>query len=174
MNYLDYQPYVVRLARRLIRYRRSGMIDENDLVSAALTRLWQVEQEGKLADQSARVAIKYAMLEVLRGSGLLHSPRSTTYQKAMAAYGQLGATVEPSASPVEKWIEAEPVREVQHIIQGYPRQDQLLLSLIWEQGCSLQEAAEVLDLSKTRVHQRYGEIIRRIRSQLLVDRRKSK
>ena len=174
MSFLDYQPYVVRLATRLIHYRRSGMIDENDLVSAAMTRLWEVEQKGTLDERSARVAIKYAMLEVLRRSGLVTSPRSTTYQQAIAAYAQLSAITEPNTSPVEEWINAEPVREVQRIIEGFPYSDQILLSLIWEEGCSLKEAADVLSLSKTRVHQRYGELIRRIRSQILVDRRKTK
>lgn len=174
MSFLDYEPYVKRLARRLVRFRRSSMIDENDLVSAAMSRLWEVEQQKVLDEPAARLAIKYAMLDVLRKSAMVSLPRSTPYKQAIAAYTQLSAAVEPRGFPVDSWVENEPVREVAAIIESFPYEDKLLLSLIWEEGCSLQDVAEILSVSKSRIHQRYRDLIAKIQSRILVDRRKTK
>lgn len=172
MQYETYQPYVIRLARRLVRFRRSGMIDENDLVSSAMIRLWEREsKDGSLCEQIARQTIKYAMLDVLRNSALVKAPRSAPVQHALQAYQRMTVAAEPTVSPLEDWVEAEPVREVTEIINAFEYNDKLLLSLVWEQGCSMQEAADVLGLSKTRVFQRYNELLKSIKGKMLARRR---
>lgn len=176
MEYMRYRDYVVRLAHRLVRFRRSSMIDADDLISEALVKLWEKEKQlGELDNRIARNTIKYAMLEQLRRSNMLHVSRTVPVQHAISVYRNSVSWEERLGSvtnPIEEWVATEPVREIQAIIDSFSYEDRLLLSLIWEEGCSLQQAAEVLGISKSRVHQRYQELIRRIRARILVNKRR--
>ncbi|MCF8567752.1 sigma-70 family RNA polymerase sigma factor [Alicyclobacillus tolerans] len=177
MTYSDYLGYTMRLAKRLIGLRMSGVIDESDLVSSAMMRLWEREQkQGGFDEKTARMVIKYAMLEVIKSSAAVRVPRSMSRQEAIHAY-QKASTImpdeEPQYSPVEEWLDKEPVREVKRIVDGLPYEERLLLSLIWEQGCSMQHAADILSTSKTRIHERYNNLLRTIKGKLLVQRRNS-
>lgn len=69
-------------------------------------------------------------------------------------------------SPIDSWTEAEPVRVVQCIVEGFPQRDQLILSLVWEHGMSIREVADILDMSKSSVHRRYLDLIKQIQSQV--------
>ncbi|GLG02739.1 hypothetical protein Alches_27800 [Alicyclobacillus hesperidum subsp. aegles] len=174
MNFEDYTQYVNRLAKRLIRYRRSAMIDESDLASAALTALWQKQMDRGLVDMTyAKQIIKYAMLEVLRNSNLLKTPRSVPMRQAIQAYQR---SVEQSAAehlatsdPIEEWEQEELIREVGGVIGSFVYEDQLLLSLVFEQGLSFREVAEVLGSTKSVVYHRYRELIAELRTKLAVD-----
>ncbi|QSO48142.1 sigma-70 family RNA polymerase sigma factor [Alicyclobacillus mengziensis] len=177
MGYFDYKDYAVAVARRFIRYRRSAMIDESDLVNTAMVRLWELEsQRGELDEQTARRTIRFSMLDAVRSSSIVRTPRNVNMRQAIQAYQQISTISprdEPRFSPVDEWVEEEPVRQVWLIVEGLPQEDRLLLSLIWEQGCSIQEAADVLYLSKSQVFRRYQDILKRIKSQILIQKRKA-
>src|SRR5579875_1883517 len=177
MEYLEYKDYAVRVARRFVRYRRSFMIDEQDLVSAALTRLWELQsQKGEVEDAIAKRTIRLAMLDTVRTSSIIKTPRNVNMRQALQAYQQISnisASEEPRFSPVDDWVDEEPIRQIWRIIEGLPQEDRYIVSLIWEQGCSIQDAADVLYLSKSYVHRRYQDILKRIKSQLLVKKRVS-
>lgn len=175
MRYFDYKPYAQHQARRFIRYRRSGMLDENDLVSSAMIRLWEREsQSGELEEKTARREVRLAMLDVLRNSSLIRTPRGTPMNQAIQAYrdiSTIGQHEEPRFDQVNDWVESEPVRDVWIMVEGFSEEDKLLLSLIWEEGCSYQEAAEVLGLSKSQIGHRYQELIKKLKAKILVQKR---
>ncbi|MFD1678245.1 sigma-70 family RNA polymerase sigma factor [Alicyclobacillus fodiniaquatilis] len=168
MQYLNYTNYAVSIARRLIRYRRSSMIDESDLINSSLSKLWEHETKGNSMDvQIARRTIRFAMLEVLRSSSMLKMSKTTSMNQAIQAYTNiLNEQNEPSYNPIEEWIEEDSVRQVWLIVEGFSYDDRLLLSLIWEQGCSMQVAADVLDVSKSLIFKRYHTLLDRIKNQV--------
>lgn len=176
MRYLEYKPYAEHQARRFIRYRRSGMVDEHDLVSSAMIRLWERESRGgELEAKTARREIRLAMLDILRNSSLIRMPRGTPMNQALQAYrdiSTIGQHEEPRFDQVSEWVESEPVRDVWIMVEGFAQEDKLLLSLIWEEGCSLQEAADVLGLSKSQTGHRYQELIKKLKAKVLVQKRR--
>lgn len=168
-----YQGYAIRLARRLVRYRRSAMVDEQDLASAAMTALLEkIQTVGEIEERVAKQTIKYAMLETLRNSALVKT-RNRQMEQVLRTYQEISVYDEPRYDPVNTWIDAEPVREVSAIIACLSPEDQLLLSLVWEEGCSLAEVAEVLSISKSRVHQRYSDLIKSVKARWLVSQRRT-
>lgn len=170
---LAYQDYAIRLARRLVRYRRSAMIDEQDLASGAMMALWEKYDGGHVMNErTAKQTIKYAMLEALRNSAIVRT-RNKAMEQVLRTYRELSVYDEPRYNPVDAWVDAEPVREVSGIIAQLPRDDQVLLSLVWEEGCSLAEVAEILSISKSRAFQRYSELIKSIKARWLVSQRRS-
>jgi RNA polymerase sigma factor FliA len=177
MQFSEYKDYATAIARRFVRYRRSGMIDENDLLSTAMTRLWEIQlQKGELDEKTAKRVIRLAMLDVVRSSSIVRTPRNLSMHQAIQAYQQInniGFSEEPRFYPVDEWVNQEPVRQVSLIVDGLPYDDRLLLSLVWEQGCSLQDAADVLEVSKATVNRRYQAIINKIKSQVLQQNRKA-
>ncbi len=78
---------------------------------------------------------------------------------------------EPRFDPIDEWVEEEPVRQVWLIVDGLPQDDRMLLSLIWVQGCSMQDTADVLYKSKSFVFRRYQDLLKKIKSQLLLKQR---
>lgn len=177
MQYTEYKDYATVVARRFVHYRRSGMIDENDLVNMALTRLWEVQRDnGALDERVAKRMIRLAMLDAVRSSAIVRTPRNINMRQAIQAYQQISnisANDEPRFYPVDEWIENEPIRQVTLIVDGMPKEDRLLLSLIWEQGCSLQDAANVLQASKATVSRRYQDILKKIKTQVLNQKRRA-
>lgn len=169
MTYYEYGTYVSKVAKRLIRYRRSSMIDESDLISVAMTKLWEKENEkGNLDEKYAKQLIKFSMLELLRNSSLMTTPRSVKMQEALKAYQQ---SVDVSVleqitttAPIDEWVDAEPVRDIERAIAGFEYRDQVLLSLILEREFSFQDAGEALGISKTRAYQRYQALIKKLRA----------
>ncbi|GMA56851.1 hypothetical protein GCM10025858_13540 [Alicyclobacillus sacchari] len=150
------------------------MIDESDLAAAALSALWQRQMDRGLLDiKYAKQIIKYAMLEVLRNSNMLKTPRSVPMRQAIQAYQRSvdHTAVEQFAAtdPIGEWEQEEFVREVGHIIGTLPHEDQLLLSLVFEQGLSFREVAEVLGSTKSAIYHRYREVLSEVRSKLDVD-----
>lgn len=169
---LGFQEFAIRLARRLVRYRRSAMIDEQDLASGAMTALWEkYAKNPELDERVAKQTIKYAMLEALRNSALVKT-RNKAMEQVLRTYREFSVYDEPRYTPVDAWVDAEPVRQVSAIIAQLQREDQVLLSLIWEEGCSMAEVAEILSISKSRVFQRYSELIKTIKARWLVSQRR--
>ncbi|MBF8378072.1 sigma-70 family RNA polymerase sigma factor [Alicyclobacillus mali] len=165
-----YIPYIQRLARRLIRYRRSAMIDEQDLISSAITALWQRSQEREVNERYAKQVIKYAMLTVLRNSALLKMPKSTPMAQAIQAYQRASdlqsAEYVAVEDPMERWENEELVRQAALKISELRREDQILLSLIFVESLSFQEAADVLNQTKAQVYHRYQSLIRQLQTSL--------
>ena len=147
------------------------MIDENDLINSAMMRLWEQENEGlELDEKAAKRIVRFTMLETLKKSSVLRSPRSVTINQALQAYKQIstiGAHEEPKYDPIDDWVEEEPTRQVWLIVDSFPEDDRLLLSLIWEHGCSMQDAADTLYKSKSFVFKRYQELLKKIKGQIL-------
>lgn len=95
--------------------------------------------------------------------------------QALQAYrdiSTIGQHEEPRFDQVSEWVESEPVRDVWIMVEGFAQEDKLLLSLIWEEGCSLQEAADVLGLSKSQTGHRYQELIKKLKAKVLVQKRR--
>ncbi|WP_041695474.1 sigma-70 family RNA polymerase sigma factor [Alicyclobacillus acidocaldarius] len=166
----QYIPYIYRLAQRLVRYRRSAMVDEQDLVSVAMSALWQRGREQALDEKYAKQIIKYAMLTLLRNSSLLKMPRSVPMAQAIEAYQKAKSADElervPAGNPIEQWEQDELVREIVSKMAELPRQDQILLSLVFEQSLSFQDVATVLGLTKSQVYHRYRAILKELRVKL--------
>jgi len=170
MDFESFLPYIHRLAKRLVRFRRSAMLDEQDLASAAVSALWQKCREQSLDERRAKQVIKYAMLDALRSSNIAKMPRSTSISQAIQAYRQ---AAQPDAidrahfdDPIEAWENAELVRQIASKLDELARGDQILMSLIFEQELSFQEAAEVLGMTKSQVYHRYQAILAWVRREL--------
>lgn len=163
-------PYMHKLAKRLIRYRRSSMVDEQDLVSAALSALWQRTREHAVDEKYAKQVIKYAMLTALRDSSLLKTPRSVPMAQAIQAYQKASDPMELDRAmgndPIEAWEQDELVRQIESKIGELPREDQILLSLVFEQSLSFQDVAVVLGSTKSQIYHRYRAILKNLRVKL--------
>ncbi|WP_148213875.1 sigma-70 family RNA polymerase sigma factor [Alicyclobacillus acidocaldarius] len=170
MEFEAFLPYIHRLSKKLIRYRRSSMVDEQDLVSAALSALWQRTRGRTVDEKYAKQVIKYAMLTALRDSSLLKTPRSTPMAQAIEAYQKASDPMEldhvTGDNPIEAWEREELVRQIVSKMAELPREDQILLSLVFEQSLSFQDVAVVLGSTKSQVYHRYRAILQNLRGKL--------
>lgn len=146
------------------------MVDEQDLVSVALSALWQRARERVLEEKYAKQIIKYAMLTLLRDSALLKTPRSVPMSQAIEAYQKARGPEEldrvTAENPVEAWEHEELVRQIVSKMAELPREDQILLSLVFEQSLSFQDVATVLGSTKSQVYHRYRAVLRELRLKL--------
>lgn len=173
----DQEKFVLRLANRLIQFRRSASIDVDDLIAAARMRWWQfllTHAESMLeipSDILFRQQVKFAMRDVIRESSPVKVTRA--YRAKISAYErpytvsiehvidvQAGDTHEDT----ELWL------DVLASIQKLPIRDQMILSLIVERDHSFSDIAYLMDVSVSTVTRAYHKAIEAIRTDLAKDR----
>jgi RNA polymerase sigma factor (sigma-70 family) len=181
LSYADLTPeqtaYIRRLARRLIRLRKSSSIDEDDLANAAAMRWWQfsVRQAGLIApdafDVLFRQQVKFAMRDLIRESVPVKITRAD--QVKLQAYGTpytvdiehaVNITAGYDHEDPELWL------DVVQALQRLPQREQLILSLSVDQGYSFTEIAYVLDVAVSTVTRAYHGAIEKLQKDLRIVR----
>lgn len=165
--------YIKRLAYRYAQYRRSAFIDAEDLVSCAMTRWWQFCQHrdpppSDIPDEVLfRQQVKFAMKDAIRTSDPVKVSRS--YQSKLKAYEMPYAVsldhaqdVQTDESPVdpEMWL------DVPSALKTLSEEEQILLSLIVDQGYSFTEVAAVFGVAVSTVTRQYRAALDRVKKNL--------
>lgn len=166
--------YVERLARRYVRLRKSGSIDEEDLRSAASIRWWQFRvRNPDVMDERLLMAcfyqqVKGAMRDVVRDSSPVKVTR--TVQSRMEAY-QRPYTVEMDHAidiPVgDSQVDVETWMDVVASLKKLPEREQIILSLYFERDFTFSEIAQVFEVSVSTITRAYKKAIDLIRADLL-------
>ncbi|MCY0902910.1 MAG: sigma-70 family RNA polymerase sigma factor [Firmicutes bacterium] len=165
--------YIKRLAYRYAQYRRSAFIDAEDLASCAMTRWWQFCQQrssppADVPDEVLfRQQVKFAMKDAIRTSDPVKVSRS--YQSKLKAYEMPYAVsldhaqgVQTDESPVdpEMWM------DVLSALKTLSEKEQILLSLVVEQGYSFTEVATVFGVAVSTVTRQYRTALDRVKKNL--------
>ncbi len=171
---IEQSSYIRRLASRYVRFRKSGSIDTDDLISAAAARWWQfcVRHPDLRDEQVLQICFyqqtKGAMKDVTRQSAPVKITR--TMQTQMQVYRNCASPytvdlehavdiqVGEQEADVDLWL------DVMNSLRQLPERERLILSLYFEQGLSYSEIATVLKVAVstvTRAYKRAIEILKK-------------
>ncbi|MCY0893415.1 MAG: sigma-70 family RNA polymerase sigma factor [Acidibacillus sp.] len=165
--------YIQRLATRYVRYRKSGSIDKEDLISAANSRWWQfcLRQHHSLDETLVKMCfyeqVKGAMRDVVRSSSPVNVTR--TMHKNMQAYQQpytvdLNYAVNILAGDEQgdhdQWL------DVVTSLGNLPQREQIILSLYFERDLNFSRIAEILEVSVSTITRSYQSALEHIRKDL--------
>lgn len=166
--------YMKRLASRLIQWRKSAVIDADDLISAASVRWWQFlmrnpDMTNEFAETSIifRQQVKFAMRDQIRASSPLKVTRS--YQAKLQAYEKpytVNIDSEFDIRAGDDFAYTDFMLDTLAAIQKLSERDQIILSLFIEQGYSFTEIAYVFDVSVSTITRAYHKAIETIKNDL--------
>lgn len=165
--------YIKRLAYRYASFRRSSVIDADDLISGAMIRWWEFSQN-RLAslqhipeDVLFRQQVKFSMRDQIRNSEVVKVSRS--YKAKLAAYEVPYAVsldhalhVQTQEVPVDPdvWI------DVVDALKLLSDKEQLVLSLAVEQGYTFTEIAYAMDVAVSTVTRQYHGAVAKLKKNM--------
>lgn len=165
--------YIQRLANRYVQYRKSGSIDQQDLISAANLRWWQFCRKNPELTDERTIQIcfyqqtKGAMRDVVRDSSPVKVTR--TMQAKLQAYQR------PYTVPVEHAIDfhagddshdRDQWMDILDSLRKLSEREQIILSLYFEKGYSYTEIAEIFEVSVSTITRTYQKAIVRLKNDL--------
>jgi RNA polymerase sigma factor for flagellar operon FliA len=188
-----YMDLVDSIAHKL-KLRLPSHVSIDDLRSAGQEGLWKAlhsfaPEKGIPFRAYATTRIRGAMLDELRKMDELSRNQRAQWKQAQAAYGlqasyqQTSVSLDDldryewivdddSMSPEERAIRSAQVAELNRAIMKLSQQEQLVLSLVFVEGLSLAETAEVLSLSRSRVSTIYNTALKRLKGSVMRGNRK--
>ncbi|GGJ11425.1 hypothetical protein GCM10010885_20890 [Alicyclobacillus cellulosilyticus] len=134
----------------------------------------------------AQMRVRGAMFDELRKSDpLTRAQRLALKQQAHEAYRTQWVSLEAdertewiiddhTISPEEAAVRADEIAELNRAIAKLTRQEQLVLALVFNEGLTLAETADVLELSRSRVSTIYHNAIKSLRGSLMRKRQNNK
>lgn len=160
--------YAERLARRLVRLRKSAAVDADDLISSASLRWWQfclrndhLDPAQDNIDMLYRQQVKFAMRDTLRESEPVKITR-TDRAKLKAYETPYTVSLEPAAEwmiPGDEPLDRELWMDVRAILERLSERDRLVLFLSAHHGYSFTEIAYALDTAVSTVTRAYHRSI---------------
>jgi RNA polymerase sigma factor for flagellar operon FliA len=159
----------------------------DDLKAAGKVGLWKAirnftTEHGVEFGTYAQHRVKGEMLDELRRSGEQPKGRVNEWKKAAQAYGLQQSNVphnqsldvsehewivdDSAVSPEEAVISADVTSMLNRFLVRLGKQEQLVLSLVFVEGLTITEAAEVLNLSKARISSVYHGALKSLRGSM--------
>lgn len=165
--------YIKRLAYRYAAYRRSAVIDADDLISGAMMRWWEFSQHRLAALQHIpedilfRQQVKFSMRDQVRNSEVVKVSRS--YRAKLEAYEAPYAVSLDNALHVqtqEQPVDPDLWLDVVDALKLLSEREQLVLSLSIEQGYTFTEIAYAMDVAVSTVTRQYHGAVAKIKKSL--------
>lgn len=165
--------YIKRLAYRYAAYRRSAVIDADDLVSGAMMRWWEFSQNRLASLQEIpeeilfRQQVKFSMRDQIRNSEVVKVSRS--YKAKLEAYETpyavsldhaLHVQTQESEVDPDLWI------DVVDSLKRLTDKEQLVLSLAVEQGFTFTEIAYAMDVAVSTVTRQYHGALAKLKKNM--------
>ena len=184
--FVIYTPLVDRIVGQ-IRRRLPRHIFVDDLRAAGLEGLWKALGGYSVTsnlpfEPYARVRIRGCIVDELRRMDPQTRQQRQNQKRAQDAYGmqvQQGASrldeevrmewlVDDSAvSPEDAAVQAAEIAELNRALARLGQQEQIVLSLVFVEGLTLQEVSEVMDLSRSRISAVYQQALKRVKGSLI-------
>jgi RNA polymerase sigma factor for flagellar operon FliA len=181
-----YSHLVLQIAGQLKR-RLPAHVRLDDLQSAGQEGLWKAIQsfssdKGIPFGGYANRRIRGAMLDELRRTDDLSRTQRAQWNKAQSAYGHQHSSAmvslddveryewivdDTAMSPEESAIQSSEVSELNRALIRLSDQEQLVLAMIFVEGLSLVETAEVMSLSRSRVSTIYSAALKSLKGSML-------
>lgn len=185
--FVQYSDLVDRVVNQIHR-RVPSYVRIDDLRSYGLEGLWNAMRGFDVTREAsfetyARIRIRGAILDELRRADDQSRTQRLHMRQAQAAYGAQSQVANPIsldaddriewivddsiASPEEAAIRSGDIQELNRAILKLSEQEQLVLALVFNEGLTLAETAEVMDLSRSRVSAIYNQALKRLKGMLI-------
>lgn len=185
--FVTYRALVERIALRLKR-RLPAHIRLDDLRAAGNVGLWQAMRSYQSTSGTpfaafAQVRIRGAMIDEMRRMDDFTRSQRLQWRQAHAAYGvqqSLPSQVsledegrhewlvdDSAVTPEQAVLRAGDISELNGALARLSQQQQLILAMVFMEGLTLSETAEVLSLSRSRISAVYSDALKSLRGSLM-------
>lgn len=173
---IDFETYAYRRVR-------GSMIDEIRKANWLPRTMWQklqdlksvkerLEREEKLSESVLAGELGMTVQELRKLESYYHRAFAVSLDESMAASDsngfKLGDLVQDpeSPDPLDMVVEEEGKKILAETIKSLSEKEQLLLALYYQEGLTLKEIGQVLEVSESRVCQLHGRAIEKLRKLL--------
>lgn len=179
---------LVSLISRKLKRRLPAHIRQDDLESAGNEGLWKALQSfstdhGVPFEKYAVLRIRGAMLDELRRMDELSRTQRMQLKQAQAAYGvqQQSAYTVPldsderyewivddnAVSPEDSAVRSSEITTLNRALVKLSDQEKLVLAMVFNEGLTLAETAEVMSLSRSRISAIYNGALKSLKGSMI-------